>query len=149
MIQKLMESFDIDASKLAGFSTFDVGTLTVMTKYRDVDGQLDDLEAGFEIDQWAANLDKVDGTRMSVSGHKEKLAQTLRDWVDDVDDANRSGPSCRTNFMGSTGNSTNNSDAMIRQHTLRDKAIRKIDPVNKKYTLESSLSKTRGKWQLS
>jgi hypothetical protein len=89
MIHKLMESFDIDASKLAGFSTFDVGTLTVMTKYGDVDGQLDSLEAGFGIDQWAADLDEVDGTRMTVSGHREALAQTLCDRVDDMDNANR------------------------------------------------------------
>ncbi len=46
MIQKLMESFDIDASKLAG-STFDVNTLPVVTRYGDVNGQLDNLEAGF------------------------------------------------------------------------------------------------------
>ncbi len=39
MIQKLMESFDIDTSKLVGSSTFDINTLTVMTKYGDVKGQ--------------------------------------------------------------------------------------------------------------
>ncbi len=68
MIQKLMESFDIDASKLAGYSTFDVNTLTVMTKYGDVDRQLDNLEAGFGIDQWAADLKELDSTRMLISG---------------------------------------------------------------------------------
>jgi hypothetical protein len=46
MIQKLMESFDIDVAKLAGYSEFDANTLTV-TKYGDVEDQLDDLEANF------------------------------------------------------------------------------------------------------
>ncbi len=41
-----MESFDIDVAKLAGYSEFDANTLTV-TKYGDVEDQLDDLEANF------------------------------------------------------------------------------------------------------
>jgi hypothetical protein len=88
MIQKLMESFDIDAAKLAGYSKFDVNRLTVITKYSDVDDQLDELKANFGIDQWAADAKDLDGTRMTISGHREALAQTLRDHAKDVDDAN-------------------------------------------------------------
>ncbi len=90
------------------------------------------------------SLEELDGTRMLISGHREELAQTLRDWVDDVNNANCSGPSCRTNFAGSTGNSTRNSQATIRQHTLQDKAVQNIDLVGKNYALESSLHETQG-----
>jgi hypothetical protein len=50
MIKKLMESFDINAEKLAGLSTFDVATLTVHTEYGDVDKQLKHIEANLGID---------------------------------------------------------------------------------------------------
>ena len=40
MIKKLMESFDMDAAKLAGLSKFDVATLTVHTQFGDIDKQL-------------------------------------------------------------------------------------------------------------
>jgi hypothetical protein len=145
MIQKLMQSFNIDASKLAGFSTFNVNTQTVMTKYGDIVRQLDDLDAGFRIDQWAADLEELGGTRMLISGHREALAQTLCNRVDNVDNANRSGPSHRTIITGSTGNSTKNSKATTQQHMLRDKAVRNIDlVVDKNYVLESSLLETQG-----
>jgi hypothetical protein len=62
-------------------------TLTVITKYGDVDNQLDDLEADFGIDQWAADAKDLEGTRMTISGHREALAQTLRDHAKNVDDA--------------------------------------------------------------
>jgi hypothetical protein len=68
---------------------------------------------------------------MTISGHREELAQTLRDRAKDVDNTNQSGPSLRTNYSVSTGNSTNNSDATIRQHTMRDKARQNIDLVEK------------------
>ncbi len=88
MIQKLMESFDIDVAKLAGYSEFDVNMLTVITKYSDVYNQLDDLEANFEINQWAADAKDLDGTRMTISGHREALAQSLHGRAKDVDNAN-------------------------------------------------------------
>jgi hypothetical protein len=44
MIKKLVESFDIDAAKLAGFFKFDIETLMVHTKFGDVDKQLDGIE---------------------------------------------------------------------------------------------------------
>jgi hypothetical protein len=56
MIKKLMESFDIDAAKLAALLTFDVEMFTVDVEVPDVDGQLDDLEANLGINHWAANL---------------------------------------------------------------------------------------------
>jgi hypothetical protein len=44
MIKKLMEGFDINAGKLAGYSKFDVETLTVDTRFGDVDKQFDGIE---------------------------------------------------------------------------------------------------------
>jgi hypothetical protein len=60
--------------------------LTVITKYSYVDDQLDDLKADLGIDQWAADSDELDGTKMT-SGYREVLAQTLRKQAEDVDDA--------------------------------------------------------------
>jgi hypothetical protein len=58
MIKKLMESFDIDAAKLAALSTFNVETFTVDVEVPDADGQLNDLEANLGINHWAANLER-------------------------------------------------------------------------------------------
>ncbi len=111
-----MESFNIDAAKLTALSTFDVETFTVDVEVPNKDGQLYDLEADLGINHWAADLEEIDGVKMTISGHREALAQTLHDPVDDIDDAERSGPSRRTDFSKLRGNSTNNSQATIRQH---------------------------------
>jgi hypothetical protein len=144
-----MESFDIDVAKLAGFSQFDETTLTVMTKYGDVDDQLDNFEANFGIDQQTADLEKVDNTRVVISGYKEALTQTLRIRAEDADDTNCRAPSCRANFTSWTGNSTSNSEATIQQHTLQGEAIQNIDLVDKNYTPESNLLKTQGQMEKS
>jgi hypothetical protein len=74
-----MESFDIDAAKLAGYSEIDVETLTVSTKFGDVDEQLDGIEVELGINQcWEADFKEGDGNRVEVIGHKEVLTQTLR-----------------------------------------------------------------------
>jgi hypothetical protein len=41
MVQKLMESFDVDAVLLAHFSKFDPDTLTELTTFDNVDEQLE------------------------------------------------------------------------------------------------------------
>jgi hypothetical protein len=64
---------------------------------------------------------------------------TLRDRIDDVDDAAHSGPSHRTNFSQSTRNSTNNSDATTRLHRQRANALQNIVLVDKNYALENNL----------
>jgi hypothetical protein len=64
---------------------------------------------------------------------------TLRDRIDDVDDADRSGPSRRTNFLQSTGNSTNNSNATTRLHMQRATALKTIVLADKNYALENDL----------
>jgi hypothetical protein len=51
MIKKLMESFDIDAAKLAGYSKVEVETLIVDTKFGNVDKQLDGIEVELGINQ--------------------------------------------------------------------------------------------------
>ncbi len=67
------------------------------------------------------------------------MAQTLHNQVDDVDNPDPSGPTRRMDFSSSTGNSTNNSDATIRQHTMRAKALRNIDLMDKNYALKNDL----------
>ncbi len=99
MIKKLMESFETDVAKLTGLSRFDAETLTVHTQYGDVDEQLDGVEAELGINNgWAADLEVGSTNWVNVVGHREALAQTLHNRVEDVDDANRSGPSRRTDF---------------------------------------------------
>ena len=64
---------------------------------------------------------------------------TLRDQVENVDDANRSSPSQRSNFSQSTGNFNNNSDATTRRHTQRAQALQNIDLVDRNYALSNDL----------
>ena len=114
MIKKHMESFDIDAAKLAGYSKFDVETLTVDTKFGNIDKQLDGIEVELGINQcWEADFEEGDGNKVDTIGHREVLAQTLHSRVDDVDDANCSRPSRRMDFSCSTLNSTNKAEATI------------------------------------
>ncbi len=93
--------------------TFDVEMFTVNVEVPDIDGQLDDLEANLGINHWAADLEEIDGVKMTISGDREALAQTLRDRVDDIDNAEHSSPSRRLDFSKLTGISTNNFEATI------------------------------------
>ena len=90
MVRKLMESFDVDAALLARFAQFDPDTLAVKTTFGDVDEQLDRIEEDLGIDQgWTADLEPAGALRVDLVGHREALAMTLRDRVEDADDANR------------------------------------------------------------
>jgi len=143
MVQSLMESFSIEASHLAQFSTFDPITMTVDAEFGDADGQLEGVELELGIDRdWEADMEGNDGRTIDVVGHKEALETTLRDRIADIDDADRSGPSRRTDFSQSTGNSTNNTDATTRMHTHRERALTTIALVNKNSTLTSNLEDT-------
>ncbi len=75
----------------------------------------------------------------------EALAMTLRNCPDDIDNADHSGPSCRSGFSQSTGNSTNNSDATTRRHTLREEALKNIALVNKNDNLANKLADSEQK----
>jgi hypothetical protein len=101
---------------------------------------LERVEEDLGINQgWNADTELEDDSWADLIGHREALAMTLRDWIDDVDDANRSGPSRQTDFLQSTGNSTNNSDAPPRLHTQRATALKTIVLVDKNYALENNL----------
>jgi hypothetical protein len=95
MVQKLMESFDMDAALLACFSKFDLVSLTILTTFGNVDEQLESIEANLEIYQgWNADLEEDADTRVNVVGHQEALAMALRNHIEDVEDAVCSNPSC-------------------------------------------------------
>jgi hypothetical protein len=99
MIKKLMENFDINAAKLAGYSKFDVETLTVDTRFGDVDKHLDGIEVKLGINQcWEVDFEEGDGNRVDIIGHRKVLVQNLRNRVGNVDNADHSGLSCRTDF---------------------------------------------------
>jgi hypothetical protein len=79
------------------------------------------------------------GQVVNIVRYKEALETTLRDRIDDIDDADCSGPSCWTDFSQSTGNSTNNTDATTRMHTHRKRALTTIALLNKNSTLTNNL----------
>ncbi len=135
-----MESFDIDATLLSHrFSIFDPITLIVKTTFGDVDEQLEWMAEDLGIDQgWNADTELGDDSRVDLIGHQEALVMTLRDRIDNVDDAARSGPSRRTDFSQSTRDSTNNSDATTRLHTQRATALKTITLVDNNYALENN-----------
>ncbi len=63
------------------------------TKFGNIDKQLDGIEVELGINEyWEADFEDVDGNRVDIIGHREVLVQTLHNQVDDVDDADRSGP---------------------------------------------------------
>ena len=140
MVKMLMESFDINAALLARFSEFNPVTLIVKTTFGDVNEQLERVEEDLGIKQgWNANTELGEESRVDLIGHQEALAMTLRDPIEDVDDAARSGLSRWTNFFQSTGKSTNNSNATTRLHTQRANALKNIALVDKNYAQENNL----------
>jgi hypothetical protein len=146
MVQKLMDSFDVAAALLTHFSEFDPITIIVQTTLGDVDEHLEGVKANLGIDQgWTADLEEKDRDRVDMVGHRKALAMTLRDCIKDGDNTACSGPSRRLDFLHSTGNSTNNSEVTIHQHTLQEKALKNIELVKKNYHLENNLNETQGK----
>ena len=120
--RKLMESFDTEAAHLAGFSVFDVEKLTCEGEFMDGDGYLDEIEEEFGIDSGFGEEDQ----KMDLSEARELHQQTLGD-RDDMSECDRSGPSRRTNFSQSTGNSTNRSvttERLAVQH--KDRALKNV-----------------------
>jgi hypothetical protein len=87
MVQSLMESFSIEASHLAQYSTFDPITLMVEAEFGDSVGQLEGVELELGIDRdWEADMEGNDGQVVDVVGHKEALEMTLQYRIDDIDD---------------------------------------------------------------
>jgi hypothetical protein len=109
MVQKLMESFDVDEVLLVRLTEFDPATLTLKTRFGDIDKQLERIKTNLGIDQgWYADLkDKETGTRVDVVGHRKALEMTLYNQIEDVDNADNSGPSQRSDFSCFIGNLTN------------------------------------------
>jgi hypothetical protein len=144
MVQKLTESFDVDAGLLVRFSKFNLITLIVLTTFGEVNEQLENIKANLGINQgWNADLEEDAGTRVDVVLHQEALTMTLCNCIEDMEDATRSGSSCQSDFSPLIGISTNNSKATVRQHTLQGKASKNIELINKNYTLENTLLDTR------
>jgi hypothetical protein len=105
MVQKLMESFDVDAALLTCFSKFDPAMLTITTTFGDVNKQLKSVKADLGIDQgWYTDLKGESGNKVDVVGHRKVLAMTLHDRIKDVDNAMHSRPSCKSTFCNQLAN---------------------------------------------
>jgi hypothetical protein len=86
--------------------TFDPNTLTAEAEFSNTDKQLESMESDLGIDHgWLADMEEGKGGRLVAVGHQEALEKTLRDRIDDVDNAACSRASRRSNFSQSTGNS--------------------------------------------
>jgi hypothetical protein len=78
MVQSLMESFSIEASHLAQYSTFDLINMTVEAEFEDSDGQLEGVELELEINRdWEADMEGDNGQTVNILGHKEAQETTL------------------------------------------------------------------------
>jgi hypothetical protein len=87
MVQKLMESFNVDAALLARFLVFGTTTLDVMTEFGNVDKQLYSVKADLGIEQgWQEDLENREGNRVDVVGHHKALAMMLQDQVEDIEE---------------------------------------------------------------
>jgi hypothetical protein len=137
-----MENFDTNQSLFSQFSTFDPETLAIVEEFGDTDEQLESMESDLGIDQgWLADMEEGKGGRLSIEGHQEVLEQTLRDHIEDVDNAACSRASRRSNFSQSTGNSTNNLTA-AGQLTFnhKDQALHNVALLNANSDLQNELA---------
>ena len=77
MVNKIMESFDIDAALLARFSKFYPVTFIVKTTFGNVNEQLEWVEEDLGIGQgWNADTELGDNSSVDLIGHREALAMT-------------------------------------------------------------------------
>ncbi len=129
--QTLMEAFDVDAARLAGFSSFDPETLEVTTEFPDEDSFLDDVEEeyGLRLDD---GLDELQPGSVQIDlGNTEEHMATLQSTLCDRDDmsiAEKSGPSRASNFTSSTGRETfrdANTAQMAMDH--KDRALKNVE----------------------
>jgi hypothetical protein len=112
-VQSLMESFDTQQALFSRYSTFNPATLAVNTEFGEMDEQLESMEADLGIDQgWEVDREVSDGRGFVVDGYQAAMEKTLRDHIEDINDADRSGLPRRSDFSQSTRDSTNNSTAM-------------------------------------
>jgi hypothetical protein len=108
-VQSLIKSFDTQQALFSRYSTFDPATLVVVTEFGEMDEQLESMEADLGIDQgWEVDREASNGRGFSVNGYQAAMEKTLRDPIEDINDADLSSSSRRSDFSQSTGNSTNN-----------------------------------------
>ena len=107
MVQSLMESFDTQQALFSQFLIFNPDTLEVNCEFGDVDNQLESMETDLGIDQgWLADTEESHGCCVAVEGYQQTLEKTLQDCIEDANNAACSSPSCWSNLLQSTGNST-------------------------------------------
>jgi hypothetical protein len=101
-VQSLMESFDTQQALFSRFSTFEPVTLVIDTEFGEMDEQLESMEANLGIDQgWDVDREVSNGRGFTVNGYQVAMEKSLRDRIKDINDANRSGPSRRSDFSQS------------------------------------------------
>jgi hypothetical protein len=144
-VQSLIESFNTNQAIFSQYSTFDPDTLTVEAEFGDTDKQLESMESDLGIDQgWLADMEEGKGGQLAVVGHQEALEKTLRDRIEDVDDAACSGASRRSTFLQSMGNSTIHLTAAGQlAFNHKDRALHNVALLNANSDLQNDLDGKR------
>ncbi len=127
----IASTFDTQQALFSRYSTFDPATLVVDMEFGELDEKLESMEADVGIDQgWDVVREVSNGRGFAVEGYQAAMEKTLQDRIEDIDDANRSGQSWRSDFSQSTGNSTNNLTATARMaFTHKKRALHNINLV--------------------
>ncbi len=116
MARSLMDSFEMDAAYIADQSTFNRETGTVTTEFANADNFLDRMEHelglkdedNMSVDRSVGGTPKSQSTFEISADAKASLASALNDPnMDLAANSHASAKSRRTNFLSSTGNSTN------------------------------------------
>jgi hypothetical protein len=142
-----MDSFGTQQALFSRYSTFDPATLVVDTEFGEMDEQLESMEADLGIDQgWEVDREVSTGHGFAVDGYRAAMEKTLRDRIEDINDANRSSPSWRSDFSQTTGNSMNNLIATARMaFTHKEWALQNLSLHNINSVLQNDLTNKRSR----
>ena len=125
-VQTLMESFDIDAARLAALSTFDPETLTVSADFADKNNFLEEVEPKYGL----GFVDNVDMGKVQIylATSRAQLVSTLCE-DDDLSKAEKSGPSKRTGADGASNGAVIDplKNTMADAIDGKEKALQEID----------------------
>ncbi len=125
-VQSLMESFDVNAAKLASLLTFSPETLRVSAKFADEDNFLEEVEAEFGLKQYVYT--EMMDAQVSLSKARAVLASTLRE-ADNLSKAGHSGTSRRTGAEGASNGALSDcsTNTMANAINGKEKALRELN----------------------
>ncbi len=107
-VEKLMDSFDLDARSLAGLSTFDFATMKVTSEFAARMNFADEMSQAFALEELPDNAVGTEKVDIATAAREELMEKAMEQ--DTLSFGSKDGAaSRRSNFSQSTGNSTNRS----------------------------------------